>query len=130
MEGCKEVEMNRTHILIRLLTCCMMFFFPSCDSLYKAGNLVVLDYPIETNLKSDIVMKYLDTLIYHSGHNAPEKWNHLNKLVDLDSNINKRIYFESPPEAMYVISDPAGLLRLSDVYNEKIRRNGWVAERD
>lgn len=97
--------------------------------MYSAGNLVILDIPIQTNLRSIIVKRYLDTLIVEKGYNVPEKWLHLNKLVDLDSVNNKRIYFRRKPEEMYLVS-LQGQLVLSDVYNESIVKNDWVSSRE
>jgi len=104
--------------------------FASCngDSLYKAGNLIELGYPIETSLRSSLIRNYLDTLIQKRGYNIPDKWSHLNKLVDIDSTFHKRIYFKKNPEEMYLISF-GGMLVLSDIYNPQINQTDWVAER-
>jgi hypothetical protein len=99
-----------------------------CNSVYKAGNLVDLHYPVQTSLRSDLVIRYLDTLIQKDGYAVPAKWEYYNKLVDLDSVYNKRIYFKYEPEEMYLLSF-GGMFELSDVFNPKIRENGYVAER-
>src|SRR5450432_4588287 len=64
------------------------------DNYYKAGGLVALDYPIQTNLKYKIIRQYLDTLRIIYGYSVPEKWNDKQKIVDLDNN-NKIIYFKN-----------------------------------
>jgi len=87
-----------------------------------------LGYPIETSLRSQLIRNYLDTLIQKGGYNIPEKWAHFNKLVDIDSTYNKRIYFRQNPEEMYLISF-GGMLVLSDVYNPQINQTDWVTER-
>lgn len=104
--------------------------FISCNNVYKAGNLVSLDYPIETPLRSALIQKYCDTLIIKHGYSVPEKWSSKNKLVELDSINNKRIYFKSNPEEMYLISF-GGMLELTDVYNPHLRSDGgYVARRE
>lgn len=101
----------------------------SCNHLYKAGNLIYLGYPIETPLRSDVIERYLDSLIKNRGYAVPEKWVLYKKLVDLDSINNKRIYFNNNPEEMYLLSF-GGMPVLSDVFNPKIRADGYVAERN
>ncbi len=100
----------------------------SCNQLYKAGNLIDLGFPIETSLRSEVIERYLDTLIQKRGYSVPKKWLHYDKLVDLDSINNKRIYFRSNPEEMYLLSF-GGMLVLSDVYNPLINQKDWVSER-
>jgi len=98
--------------------------------LYKAGNLESLDYPIETSLRSSLIQKYCDTLIIKYGYSVPVKWSNKNKLVEIDSVNNKRLYFNSNPEEMYLISF-GGMLELTDVYNPQIRSDGgYVARRE
>lgn len=109
--------------------CALLITQVSCNPIYKAGNLVALSYPITTSLRTSIVQQYVDTLISKYGYNVPNKWISLNKLVDLDSINNKRIYFSNFPEEMYLISFQ-GQLVISDVYNENIKRDDWVSERD
>jgi hypothetical protein len=92
-----------------------------CCVLFKAGNLVDLHYPIQTNLKVEIVQQYLDTLIQKKGYKVPNKWEPYDKLVNLDNVRNKRIYFKEPPEEMYLIS-LQGMIVLSDVFNESIKK--------
>lgn len=104
------------------------YFIAGCNAVYKAGNLVDLDYPIQTSLSSELIMQYLDTLIQERGYAVPAKWEYYNKLVDLDSIYNKRIYFKQGPEEMYLVSF-GGMLALSDVYNPTLRENGYVAQR-
>lgn len=107
-----------------------LLLFTECNPLYKAGNLVSLDYPIETSLDLDLIQKYCDTLIVKYGYNVPAKWSDKNKLVEIDSLNNKRIYFKSDPEEMYLISF-GGMLELTDVYNTQIRSDGgYVARRE
>lgn len=101
----------------------------SCNQLYQAGNLIALRYPIETSLKSEIVERYLDTLIQKGGYDVPQKWMHYDKLINLDSINNKRIYFKSNPEEMYLLSF-SGMPVLSDVYNPQIKQDDWVSERN
>lgn len=105
------------------------FAIVSCREMYKAGNLVILSIPVETNLRTPIVKQYMDTLILRMGYNVPDKWSHLNKLVDLDSTNNKRLYFMNKPEEMYLIS-LQGQIVLSDVYNTSIVSNDWISSRD
>ena len=109
-----------------LLTFIFIIAFISCSDLYEAGNRVDLSYPIQTPLRTEIIERYIDTLIQTKGFAVPNKWKHLDKLVDLDSINNKRIYFPSNPEEMYLISYP-GMLILSDVYNPKIMPDDWIA---
>lgn len=103
-------------------------FLLSCNQLYKAGNLIDLRYPVETSLRSEIIERYLDSLIQKGGYKVPQKWIHYDKLIDLDSINNKRIYFETNPEEMYLLS-LGGMLVLSDVYNPQIKQGDWVSER-
>lgn len=112
-----------------LFTLSFFAIFVSCNDLYKAGNLVDLSYPINTSLRTKIVKRYIDTLIQSKGFAVPDKWQQFDKLVDLDSINNKRIYFASNPEEMYLISY-GGMLTLSDVYNPRLNQNDWVADRD
>jgi hypothetical protein len=100
----------------------------SCSQLYKAGNLVALDYPINTNIRTEIVQKFVDTLILKYGFEVPDKWKSKDKLVDLDSINHKRIYFKENPEEMYLISY-GGMLVLNDVYNPSLNSQDWVSER-
>src|ERR1043165_3773756 len=91
----------------------------NCGPIYKAGNLVSLDYPIETPLRTSLIRRYVDTLIQKYGYSVPDKWAHEDKLVELDSIYHKRIYFKKGPEEMYLISY-GGMLVLNDVYNPQI----------
>jgi len=86
-------------------------------------------YPIETNLKSNIIQQYLDTLIQKHSYGVPSKWAHYDKLVDLDSIYHIRIYFKTGPEEMYLLSF-GGMPVLSDVYNPQIKEYDWVGKRD
>ncbi len=99
------------------------------NGFYKKGRLADLNYPIETNLKTKIIRRYIDTLINKKGYKVPEKWQYLRKLVDVDSINNVRIYFKDKPEEMYLISY-SGMLTLSDVYNPSIVKYDWVANRE
>ncbi|OMP74588.1 hypothetical protein [[Flexibacter] sp. ATCC 35208] len=105
----------------------VIYCFTGCTYSYKAGNLIDLDYPVETPLRAELIMQYFDTLAQKRGYAVPEKWKSLNKLIDLDSIDNKRIYFEQGPEEMYLISF-GGMLVLSDVYNPNIRAGGYIAD--
>lgn len=101
-----------------------------CNHLYKAGNLASLDYQVETSLRLELIQTYCDTLIIKYGYGVPAKWSNKNKLVELDSVNNKRIYFKSNPEEMYLISF-GGMLELTDVFNPNIRSDGgYVARRE
>jgi hypothetical protein len=74
--------------------------------------------------------RYCDTLILKYGYNVPAKWSNKNKLVEIDSLNNKRIYFKNDPKEMYLISF-GGMLELTDVYNTQIRSDGgYVARRE
>lgn len=109
-----------TIFLITILT--------SCNNLYRAGGLVSLDYPIETPLRSKLIQQYCDSLV-NKGYKVPEKWKHLDKLVELDSINHIRLYFKESPEEMYLISF-GGMLVLDDVYNPNIRDGSWVARNE
>jgi hypothetical protein len=104
-------------------------FSLSCQSPYKAGNLISLHYPVETRLKTELVKQYVDSLIQNKGYNVPFKWLRYDKLVDLDSTYNKRIYFSRNPEEMYLVSS-GGMLSIEDVYNPSIIDGEYVAERE
>ena len=119
--------MLKKNLYIFLLNAILIFSW-NCKGLYKAGNLIELGYPIETPIRSNIIRKYMDTLIQLRGYNVPEKWLHFRKLVDIDSIYNKRLYFRENPEEMYLISF-GGMLVLSDVYNPRINHLDWVAEK-
>jgi hypothetical protein len=97
-----------------------------CNKLYKAGNLEILSYPVKTPLRTRVVEMYIDTLIAKYGYKVPDKWLDKDKLVNLDSINNKRLYFSRDPEEMYLISYP-GMLILADVYNPRIVQQRWVA---
>lgn len=99
----------------------------SCYEEYKVGNLKELGYPIETQLRTSIIRNYMDTLILKKGYDIPDKWVGYNKLVDIDSLNNRRIYFKNNPEEMYLISF-GGMLVLSDVFNPQIKQSNWIAE--
>ena len=109
----------------------LLITFNSCDSneIYKAGNRITLDYPIETKISFKIIRKYLDTLITKQGFEVPDKWKHYEKLVDIDSSNAKRLYFKTNPEEMYLIQFNGELL-LADVLNKNIVNGDWVAERE
>ena len=100
-----------------------------CGEVYRAGNLIAFRYPVETPMSLTIVQNYTDTLIMNAGHHVPEKWAHLDKLIDLDSVNNKRLYFRNDPEEMYLISFQ-GMLILTDVYNPRLYPNDWISVRD
>lgn len=116
------------HLVTIIALFLLLFSFSNCMPLYKAGNLIALSYPVETPLRSAIIRRYMDTLIQKQGFNVPEKWSDYNKLVDLDSIYNKRIYFKNNPEEMYLVSF-GGMLQLMDVYNPLLIPNDWVAEK-
>lgn len=111
--------------LIYLIICIL---FSSCNDLYKAGNLVALDYPVNTKIRTRIVQQYIDTLIECKGFRPPQKWQKFDKLFDLDSINHKRIYFSRNPEEMYLISY-GGALVINDIYNPKLNGDDWVSDR-
>jgi len=117
----------------RLLTTVVIsfVFFCRCDwsGFLNTKRLIILNYPIETNLDVAVVRKYMDTLITKKGFAVPDKWKYLRKLVDIDSVNNVRIYFKDKPEEMYLISY-SGMIVLSDVYNPKIVEYDWVSKRE
>ena len=111
----------KKYFIIFLIT----FSFSRCYFPDSAGNLQVIDYPINTKLNLDIVHRYLDTLIEKRGYKVPAKWMYDIKQSDLDTTYNVRLYFKKDnqnPEEMYLISFN-GLLLLSDIY----RKDHWVA---
>lgn len=120
--------MKRSSIIF-LTIASIITWLNGCGGLYQVNNLVYLGYPVETSLRSSLVQAYCDTLINKYGYNVPSKWSHLNRLVELDSINNKRIYFRSNPEEMYLISF-GGMLILNDVYNPAIVNNGYISRRD
>jgi hypothetical protein len=99
----------------------------SCKNFYKAGNLIDLQYPVDSEISTKILNRYLDSLILNKGFRIKSDWVVYEKLVDLDSINNKIIYFKDNPEEMFLIST-AGQLLISDVFNPKIRKNDWVAQ--
>lgn len=120
----KAVRKIKSVITCIIFTCGWI----GCDSVYKAGNLIYLGYPIETSLKSDLILQYLDTMIQNYGYAAPAKWESDRKLIDLDSVNNKRIYFKDNPEEMYLLTF-GGVPMLGDVYNPNLNEVGYVADR-
>lgn len=98
----------------------------SCNDLYKAGNRVTLDYPVDSKLSQSIVRVYIDSLIRNK-YQAPPKWSHHNKLVDIDRENSMNIYFAESPEEMYLIQFN-GTLLLVDVYNEHILEGDYIAK--
>lgn len=104
--GTNQKSNNVKRIASFLLITCLTttVAFEGCNEPYKAGNLVSLDYPIKTALRSSLIQEYCDTLINNYAHQVPEKWLHENKLVEFDSLNHKRIYFRNSPEEMYLIS--------------------------
>ena|ERR1044072_2583513 len=117
---------NGKYVMLLIVFSVTLF---SCNKLYKAGNLVALILPVETPLRSQVIRQYLDTLIQRKGYKVPTKWAHYDKLVDLDSVYNKRIYFKSAPEEMYLISF-GGMITISDVFNPEIKNGDWVSEKE
>jgi hypothetical protein len=109
--------MKRTILFVSLLTGLVSF-----DDFYKAGNLIDLQYPVESKIDADIINRYLDSLILKEGYKIKPDWVIYKKLVDLDSVNNKIIYFKDNPEEMFLIST-AGQLMISDVFNPQIRVN-------
>jgi hypothetical protein len=92
---------------------------------YKVGNLEILNFPIKSNLREKLVRNYIDTLIIKHGFRIPQKLEYLDKMVDMDSDLNVRIYFNQEPKEMYLISF-GGTITLSDVYNPKIKDWDWI----
>jgi len=132
--GKKKMEIGSPLFLRKLMNSVFIILLGilplgGCRNMYKAGNLKFLGYPIETSLNLNIVSRYLDTLKANYGYALPEKWIDEKKLDDLDSLNNIRIYFKSGPEEMYLITI-SGQLLLGDIYNEQIRKSGWVAIKD
>jgi hypothetical protein len=111
----------------RLLFLLIVTSMVSCENFYKAGNLIDLQYPVESKISTKILNRYLDSLILNEGFRIKSDWVVYEKLVDLDSVNNKIIYFKDNPEEMFLIST-AGQLLISDVFNPKIRANDWVAQ--
>lgn len=122
--------MKNIHCKYLLLTIVVLALH-SCgtNEIYKVGNRITLDYPVETKMSLKIVRRYLDTLIKNEGYQVPDKWFQYNKLVDIDSANTKRLYFNTSPEEMYLIQFN-GMLLLADVYNEDIVKGDWVATPD
>jgi hypothetical protein len=113
--------MKNLSAVITLLILC----FYSCYLIDTAGNLKVLSYPVNTQLRYDLLQRYFDTLIEKKGFRVPEKWKYEIKQSDLDTIDNVRLYFKEDknnPEEMYLISFN-GILLLNDVY----RKDHWVA---
>lgn len=120
------MRLNRFGFVLIMIFICIC---SSCTGLYKAGNVIALDYPIQTRLRTEIIMRFIDTLIIKDGYRVPNKWADEKKLVELDSINHVRIYFKSSPEEMYLLSF-GGMLVLNDVYNPQIRSGDWVARED
>lgn len=106
----------------------LLFTITGTTSCYQAGNLNGLSFPIDTSIRSSVLMQYMDTLVLEKGYSVPNKWKDINKLVDIDSVRNKRIYFNDNPEEMYLISF-GGMPVLMDVYNPSIREDSYISER-
>ena len=117
--------MNRVKYLY-LAYVLLTFYGCGNNEIYRAGNRITLDYPVETKISFKIIRSYLDTLVINQGFQVPEKWTQYNKLVDIDSLNTKRLYFNTTPEEMYLIQFN-GVLLLADVYNENIVSGDWVA---
>ena len=98
-------------------------------NLYKAGNLVVLSYPIDTKLSYEIRKHYLDVMSNSGEFKVPKKWAYLDKLTDINPDDSWRIYFKEGPEEMYLITISANFI-LQDVYNPDIVVDDWVADRN
>jgi hypothetical protein len=117
-----QLKRNKMERIARMIFVMIMIIcFASCNSLYKAGNLIDLSYPVETEVRSSVIRKYIDTLTLKNGYGVPPKWQRFDKLVDLDSVYHKRIYFKSGPEEMYLLSF-GGMLILSDVFNPQVKK--------
>ena len=125
MLGLMLESMKESLKILFFISC---LFIIGCDKPYKAGNLDIFSYPVETPLRTQVVAMYLDTLIAKYGYQVPVKWIDIDKLVDFDSANHKRIYFAKAPEEMYLISYP-GMLILADVYNPGIVQQSYVANR-
>lgn len=97
-----------------------------CNDIYRAGNRITLDYSIDTKLNLKIIRRYLDTILTNDKYQVPSKWQHHNKLVDIDPENSKHIYFSDNPEEMYLIQFN-GVLLLADVYNPQIVDGDYVA---
>jgi len=97
----------------------------ACNNVYKAGNLNHLGFPIETDLHSNLMVDYINKMAAQGEYTPPRKWSGIHKLDELDPENIKRVYFQSEPEEMYVLSF-GGMPVLSDVYNTQISAGGWV----
>ena len=102
-----------------------LFLLSSCTDFYKAGNRVTLDYVVETKLSQTIIKMYVDSLV-KGKYKVPPKWQHLDKLIDIDPENSRNIYFSDNPEEMYLIQFN-GVLLLADVYNPQIVDGDYVA---
>jgi hypothetical protein len=69
---------------------------------------------------------YVDSLI-KDRYKVPPKWQHYNKLIDIDPENSRNIYFANNPEEMYLIQFN-GVLLLADVYNPQIVDGDYIAE--
>jgi hypothetical protein len=115
---------NLKYHLIAILS----LFCYSCFT-YKAGNLEVLDIPIKSNISSKIIRQYIDTMLTEKENKIPTAWLRFDKLIDLDSVTNVRVYFKESPQEMYLLSFN-GMLVLSDVYNPRIKDWDWVTDKE
>ena len=102
-----------------------LVFFVLLTSCYKAGNLKLLNLGVDTKLRSRLIRGYIDTLAIKGRYTVPQKWVYLDKLVDLDSIYNKRVYFKEDPEEMYLLCF-GGMFQLCDVYNPQIVSDDWI----
>jgi len=95
---------------------------------YKAGNLKLLDYTIDTKLSYSIRKQYLDSLASSHEFKVPKKWEQYNKLIDINPHDTWRVYFKNEPEEMYLVTINTNFV-LEDVFNSKIVDFDWVSDR-
>lgn len=71
-------------------------FIKSCNTGfgYKAGNLVLLGYTIDTKLSYDIRKQYLDIMANSQEFSVPQKWREYDKLYEINPESTWRIYFK------------------------------------
>jgi hypothetical protein len=129
------VLIHQTHPLIKMKTIIIYFALALLFSVstlgcldYRAGNLELLSYPIDTKLSYDVRKEYLDSISQLDEFKVPAKWRQYNKLIDINPNSTWRVYFKDNPEEMYLVTINNNFV-LEDVFNPQIVDYDWVAER-
>jgi hypothetical protein len=120
----KESYLLRISFPILLFWSCL--YLLSCNGLYNAGNRVTLDYTIDTKLSQTIIKMYVDSMLTNGRYKVPPKWQHHDKLIDIDPENSRNIYFSDSPEEMYLIQFN-GVLLLADVYNPQIVDGDYIS---